>query len=185
MATALAPMQPYEPPAPQKVQTVFTVELPEALAVSLQEWFERARDGGNINTFFAEVAALPIIDFRAASMPASEEAPRSLGKEKMNPAKKEEFFEVYDEGECNSAVLAERFGISQTTVRRLLKEREDATGIARPKKHFLDEQQVQEIVRLSHVEGVGCDELAARFSVCKERIWQILRSHRNEAACAG
>jgi hypothetical protein len=184
MATALAPMQPYEAPPPQKVQTKFTVELPEALAASLQEWFERSHDGGNINTFFSEVCQLPIIDFRAGDLPPSEEALHSLGREKMNAARKEEFFEVYDDGECNAAVLAERFSISQTTVRRLLKEREDATGIKSKLRRPLDPQQIQEIVRLSR-ESVSRLDIARKFDRTANYINQIVRANKSEAACAG
>lgn len=181
---ATATMQALESSHPQGIQTKFTVELPEALAVSLQEWFERSGDVGDINNFFAQVCELPIIDFRAGDLPPSEEEHRSLSKEKMNAARKEELFEVFDDGEeCNTTVLAMRFGISPTTVRRLLKQREDAMGIvAKTKtKHPLRPEQIQEIVRLKHL-GVSVHEIAKRFHRTTASIYQIGRPTKSEAA---
>jgi hypothetical protein len=181
MATAL--IQPLDSSTPQGVQTEFKVTLPVELAVSLQQWFERAADAGDINSFFAQVCVLPIIEYRLDDLPPAEadQELRSLAKEKLGPAKKAELFDLVDEGECNTAVLAERFGISRTHVRRLLAARDVEMGIVREKKAFLDQQQMQEVVRLNRVEGLGPKEIASRFGVGAPRIRQLLRSKRSEA----
>jgi DNA invertase Pin-like site-specific DNA recombinase len=166
------------------VQRKFTVELPEALAVSLQEWFERSGDGGNINSFFAQVCELPIIEFRLGDLPPSEQEPRSLVREKLNASQKEELFEIYDEGEVNIAVLAERFGVGRTTVVRIIKAREVATGVVTKPKQPLDQQQIQEIVKLRHL-GISVHDIARQFNRTTACVYQIVRNKKSEAACTG
>src|SRR5580692_7905924 len=118
MATAM--VQALEVSQPQGVQTTFVLTLPEPLARSLQEWFERAGEI-SLNHFANEVFQIPIVEYRLDELPPAEadQELRSLAREKLGPAKKAELFDLVDEGECNTAVLAERFGISRTHVRRL------------------------------------------------------------------
>ena len=138
--TTLQPAQPLiETTQPQNVKTRFELELPEPLAVSLQDWFERAADVGDINHFAAEVFAIPIIEYRRINLPPIDsesplpkgEAPllSQLGddnhKTKLDADRKEQIRELFDRGEKVST-LARRFHVSITAIRRVLKEPNDA-----------------------------------------------------------
>jgi hypothetical protein len=137
--TTVQPAQPlFETRQPQNVKTRFELELPEPLAASLQDWFERAADVGDINSFAAEVLAVSVIEFRRLNLPPMDSpllrgdatpACRHLGddnhKTKLNNEMKDEIRDLRDRGEKVS-ILAMRFHVSKTAIRRVLKEPNDA-----------------------------------------------------------
>lgn len=163
----------------QSVQTEFKISLPVELAISLAEWFSRSHKMGDLNSFANEVFQIPVAEYRLDSLPPGEvEVEARMTREKMNESRKEELFELVDEGEVNHAVLAERFGISRSSIRRLLIGRDAEMGIVREKKPRLTEQRRQEIWDLSR-KGICISEIAGRFGLAKAYISYILRKQRS------
>src|ERR1700676_4853260 len=99
-----------ETPQPQKLQTKFEVELPEPLAATLEEWFRKAGDVGDINRFASEVLELPLIDYRFENLPPGEEESTPSHHAPLSPAQRQEIFELLDDGESTISQLALRFG---------------------------------------------------------------------------
>ncbi len=159
------------------LRSEFKIRVSRPLLMSLAEMAALA---GNVKleTMVAQIVESQIVDFRRRNIPinflhikgksAAKVAVENKGHWKLSEKQKEEIRQLRAQGEM-APVLAKRFGVGPSAIRRCLKER--------PKGTRFSPEQVQRILYLRDSENVSISEIAKRFCVGRVTILSVFAEY--------
>lgn len=131
----LLPPPPPKPAPPAPLPRVGTWRLSRADAESLREWKEHTAYHGSADAFVAEILQVSLADFRRKSVPANDTAPPSDTQEPIDApsdmrhtklrAEQIQKIRQLRREQVPVSELAKRFGVTHSTIRRVLESTEE------------------------------------------------------------